>query len=76
MFVDGATRLEILSATDSGWTARTTHPAFPGLSCVAYGGHVPASDWPVTQKGKSITFVEGSACDELPPLVTPSLGHS
>jgi hypothetical protein len=76
MFVAGATNLEILTATDSGWTARTTHPSFPGLSCVAYGGHVPAADWPVTAHGKRITWVEGSVCDALPPMVAPSLGRT
>ena len=76
MFVAGAANLEILSATDSGWTARTTHPSFPGLSCVAYGGHVPAEDWPVTAHGKRITWVEGSVCDSLPPMVAPSLGRT
>lgn len=75
MFILGGTNLEILSATDSGWTARATHAAFPGLSCVAYGGHVPAVDWPVTAHGKRITWVEGSVCDSLPPMVAPSLGR-
>jgi len=76
MFVVGATNLEILSATDSGWTARATHPSFPGLSCVAYGGRVPAQDWPVTAHGKRITWVEGSVCDSLPPMIAPSLGRT
>ena len=76
MSVVGATHLDILSASDSGWTARATHPSFPGLSCVALGGRVPAGEWPVTEKGQRITFVEGSSCDVLPPLVTPSLGRS
>ena len=75
MFVVGATNLEILTATDSGWTARATHPSFPGLSCVAYGGRVPAADWPVTAHGKRITWVEGSVCDSLPPMLAPSLGR-
>lgn len=75
-FIVGASHLDILSATDSGWTARATHPAFPGYSCVAYGGHVPPGDWPVTEKGQRITFAEGSACDALPPLLTPSFGRS
>jgi hypothetical protein len=76
MFVVGATNLEILSATDSGWTARTTHPSFPGLSCVAYGGRVPTEDWPVTAHGRHITWVEGSVCDSLPPMMAPSLGRA
>ena len=76
MSVAGATNLEILSATDSGWTARASHPSFPGLSCVAYGGRVPAEDWPVTAHGKRITWVEGSVCDSLPPMVAPSLGRA
>lgn len=76
MLVVGATNLEILSASDSGWTARTTHPSFPGLSCVAYGGRVPNEDWPVTAHGRRITWVEGSVCDSLPPMVAPSLGRA
>jgi hypothetical protein len=76
MFVPGAANLEILSASDTSWTARATHPSFPGMSCVAYGGKVPAEDWPVTAHGKRITWVEGSACDSLPPAVTPSLARA
>lgn len=75
-FVVGATNLEILTATDSGWTARATHPSFPGVSCVAYGGRVPAQDQPITAHGKRITWVEGSVCDSLPPMVAPSLGRT
>ena len=76
MFVVGATNLEILTATDSGWTARATHPSFPGVSCVAYGGRVPTDDQPITAHGKRITWVEGSVCDSLPPMVAPSLGRT
>jgi hypothetical protein len=75
-FIVGATHLDILSATDSGWTARTTHPSFPGYSCVAVGGHVAGADWPVTERGQRITYIDGPACDSLPPLLTPSLGRS
>ena len=75
MSVAGSTNLEILTATDSGWTARATHPSFPGLSCVASGGRVPADDWPITAHGKRITWVEGAVCDSLPPMPTPSIGR-
>jgi hypothetical protein len=74
LLVIGNSNLEILTATDSGWTARATSRAIPGISCVAYGGRVPASDWPVTAGGKHITWVEGTACDSMPPLIKPSLG--
>jgi hypothetical protein len=74
LLVVGNSNLEILTATDSGWTARATSQAIPGISCVAYGGRVPASDWPVTAGGKRITWVEGTACDSMPPLIKPSLG--
>ena len=76
MFIIGATHLEILSATDSGWTAKATLPGYPHSSCVAVGGRVAATDWPITAGGHSITSVNGVTCDPLPPLETPSLGRS
>lgn len=66
MFIIGGTRLRVLTANDSGWTADATHPEFPGRSCVTYGGRVPAHDWPVTQAGTAITSAEGVACDPEP----------
>jgi hypothetical protein len=30
----------------------------------------------VTEKGQRISYVGGSACDSLPPLLTPSLGRA
>ena len=75
MFIVGATHLEILSATDSGWTAKATLPGYPHSSCVAIGGRVATADLPVTAGGHSIT-ASGVTCDPLPPLETPSLGRS
>jgi hypothetical protein len=76
MFIIGATHLEILSATDSGWTAKAMLPGYPHSSCVAIGGRVAATDWPVTAGGRSITSANGVTCDPLPALETPSLGRS
>lgn len=76
MFIVGATHLEILSATDSGWTAKATLPGYPHSSCVAIGGRVAAVDWPVTAGGRSISSANGVTCDPLPALETPSLGRS
>lgn len=76
MFIVGATHLEILSATDSGWTAKATLPGYPNSSCVAIGGRVATGDWPVTAGGRSITSANGVTCDPLPALETPSLGRS
>jgi hypothetical protein len=76
LFIIGATHLEILSATDSGWTAKATLPGYPHSSCVAIGGRVATADLPVTAGGHSITSLSGVTCDPLPPLETPSLGRS
>ena len=76
MFIVGATHLEILSATDSGWTAKATLPGYPHASCVAVGGRVATTDLPVTAGGHSMTSANGVTCDPLPPLETPSLGRS
>jgi len=76
MFIVGATHLEILSATDSGWTAKATLPGYPNSSCVAIGGRVAAPDLPVTAGGRGITSANGVTCDPLPQLETPSLGRS
>jgi hypothetical protein len=74
MTVPGGALIEIMIATDSGWTAKATHPAFPGYSCVTYGGRVQPIDWPITARGRHITTSEGVSCDALPPLDAPSLG--
>lgn len=76
MFIVGATHLEILTATDSGWTAKATLPGYPNSSCVAIGGRVPTADWPVTAGGRSINSANGVTCDPLPRLEAPSLGRS
>ena len=76
MFIVGATHLEILTATDSGWTAKASLPGYPHSSCVAVGGRVPTTDMPVTAGGHSMTSASGVTCDPLPPLETPSLGSS
>ena len=76
MFIVGATHLEILSATDSGWAAKATLPGYPNSSCIAIGGRVPTAEWPVTAGGRSITSANGVTCDPLPPLEEPSLGRS
>jgi len=67
MVVRGGTNLEMVSATDSGWTAKAMNPAFPKASCVASGGRVPPEQMPVTVGGKTISGSEGVACDPLPP---------
>ena len=61
----GGTHLEILTATDSGWTAKSSNPALPRLSCVAAGGRVPAADQPFTAAGRSVSS-GGVTCDPLP----------
>ena len=65
MFVIAGTHLEILSASDSGWTAKAANPAFPGASCIAVGGRVPAGDTPVTAQGRGIS-ASGVICDPMP----------
>ena len=67
IFISAGTILEIVTATDSGWTAKASNPDFPGLSCVAAGGRVPAIDLPATVGGRSISSASGVACDPLPP---------
>lgn len=66
MFIIGATHLEILSATDSGWTAKATLSGFPNSGCVAIGGRVPSAELPVTVGGRSVTSADGVTCDPLP----------
>ena len=70
LFIVGGSKLRILSASDSGWTAEATHDAFPGKSCVTYGGRV--SDLPRTAEGHEITSAEGIACDVPDPRPVPS----
>lgn len=67
IFVPEGARLEILTATDSGWTAKASSPDFPGASCVALGGRVPGPDLPATAGGRGISSANGIACDPLPP---------
>jgi hypothetical protein len=69
-FILGANRLRILSATDAGWSAEATHPAFPGKSCVKYSGRV--DEMPRTAQGKEITSSDGIACDTPDPRPMPS----
>jgi hypothetical protein len=75
LFILGATHLEILSATDSGWTAKATLADFPKSSCIAIGGRVPTAEWPVTAGGRSLTTMDGVTCDPFPPAEAPSLGR-
>jgi hypothetical protein len=69
-FIVGGTLLNITSASDTGWTAEARQPAFPGKSCVTYGGKV--SEHPRTAEGREITSSEGIACDVPAPVPLPS----
>lgn len=66
MVIPGTTHLEIMTASDSGWTAKASSPEFPGVSCVAAGGRVPVAEVPVTLHGRSASTSSGVVCDPMP----------
>src|SRR5689334_11248801 len=55
-------RLELLQATETGWSARATHDALAGSSCVVYSGQV--AKIPATQRVAKQPEAAGTiACD-------------
>ena len=75
LFIIGATHLEILSASDSGWIAKATLPGFPNSSCVAVGGRVAPAEFPTTAGGRTASGT-GVTCDPMPAATTASQGSS
>src|SRR5262249_2697731 len=59
--------LTLTYVTRNAWTARATHPALPGLSCVIYVGVIPPSRTLKTRDQGSTPSEDGAvACDSLP----------
>jgi hypothetical protein len=61
--VSEGVKVELLHASEYGWSAVATHPGLPGFSCVVFAGDAPR---PVTsQQAKRGTTAGEIVCDQL-----------